>query len=95
GFVALRAGAEGGQVTTRLLEYSGKKLLLNYVVRQGGTLSLEVIDQAGAVIGRSQPLAGDVIDTAIEWLVDPGLSQGVVQLRFKLKQADLFSLRFH
>ncbi|MFT5853808.1 MAG: hypothetical protein ACI8XO_001049, partial [Verrucomicrobiales bacterium] len=42
GFVALRAGAEGGQVTTRLLEYSGKKLLLNYVVRQGGTLSLEV-----------------------------------------------------
>jgi len=30
----------------------------------------------------------------VQWEQDPQLGQGVVQLRFTLKDADLFSLRF-
>lgn len=94
GFVALRGGAEGGQVTTKRLRYKGQRLVLNYVVRTGGTLIVEALDESGAVIGRSKPVSGDAIDAEVDWQGDPELSDGVVSLRFKLKDADLFSLRF-
>ena len=94
GFVALRGGADGGKVTTKPLRYQGQRLLLNYVVRKGGNLTVEALDQVGSVIGKSKPLSGDAVDAPVEWEHDPKLGQGVVQLRFTLKNADLFSIRF-
>ena len=94
GFVALRGGADGGQVTTKPLRYKGQKLLLNYVVRDGGTLMIEALDKAGQVIGKSPPLSGDAVDAMVAWEQDPKFREGVVQLRFTLKNADVFSLRF-
>ncbi len=94
GFVALRGGADGGQVTTKPLRYKGQKLLLNYVVRDGGTLMVEALNEAGEVIGKSQQLSGDAIDAPVAWEQDPKFSDGVVLLRFTLKNADVLSLRF-
>lgn len=94
GFVALRGGADGGEVTTKPLRYQGQRLLLNYVVRTGGTLTVEAVNEAGSVIGKSKPLSGDAIDAPVEWEQDPDLGRGVVQLRFILKNADVFSIRF-
>ena len=94
GFVALRGGANGGKVTTKPLRYKGRRLLLNYVVREGGSMMLDVLNESGQVIGRSKPLSGDAIDTSVVWELAPRLSQGVVQLRFTLNNADVFSLRF-
>ncbi len=94
GFVALRGGDDGGKVTTKPLEYKGKRLLLNYVVRKEGELSIEVLDDAGKVIGKSKPLVGDAVDSAIDWEQNPTLSQGVVRLQLSLKNADVYSLRF-
>ncbi len=94
GFVALRGGEQGGSMTTRPLAYQGQKLLLNYVVRPGGALSLEVLDDAGRVIGKSQPLTGDAVDAPVAWQQDPGLGQGVLRLRVLLRNADVYSLRF-
>ncbi|MBP88609.1 MAG: hypothetical protein CMJ64_18160 [Planctomycetaceae bacterium] len=94
GFVALRAGKGGGQMTTKPLEYKGHRLLLNYVVRYGGALSIDALNESGEVIGRSKPLTGDAVDTAVVWQAEPNFSQGVVQLRLTLKNADVFSLRF-
>jgi hypothetical protein len=68
--------------------------LLNYVVRTGGNLTVEAVNEAGAVVGKSKPLSGDAVDAPVEWEQDPGLDQGVVQLRFTLKNADVFSIRF-
>ena len=93
GFVALRGG-EGGLVPTKPLRYRGQRLLLNYVVQSGGTLLVEVLDESGKVVGKSKPLSGDAIGADVQWEQDPRLGQGVVQLRFTLKDADLFSLRF-
>lgn len=95
GFVALRGGAKGGQLTTKPLEYQGKKLLLNYVVQAGGAFQVEALNEAGQVIGVSAPLTGDVVDHPVVWEKDPGLGQGTLRLRFNLKNADLFSFRFH
>jgi hypothetical protein len=94
GFVALRGGAVGGQVTTKLLRFSGKQLLLNYVVKPGGTLAVEALDKTGNVIGKSQPLSGDAVDAPVSWKQKPDLSSGTVQLRFNVKNADVYSLRF-
>jgi hypothetical protein len=94
GFVALRAGTKGGQVTTKPLRYSGKQLLINYVTKKGGTLTIEAITEAGKVIGKSKPLTGDAVDHPVEWQQAPKLNQGVVQLRFNMQNADVYSLRF-
>jgi len=94
GFVALRGGAKGGQVTTKPLRYKGERLLVNYVVRTGGTLTIEAVDESGKVVGTSKPLTGDAIDATVAWKQAPDFKQGVVQLRFSLKNADVFSLRF-
>jgi hypothetical protein len=94
GFVALRAGSTGGKMTTKPVRFQGERLLLNYVVRSEGNLIVEALDVTGKVIGTSKPLHGDVIDAPVAWATDPKFRQGVVQLRFTLKNADLFSLRF-
>lgn len=94
GFVALRGGENGGQVTTKPLRYKGRQLLLNYVVRTAGTLTVETLNESGEVIGESKPLRGDAVDAPVTWDQNPEFSQGVVQLRFTLKNADMFSLRF-
>ncbi len=94
GFVALHGGAAGGQVTTKPLRYKGNRLLLNYEVGSAGSLTVEVLDEAGLVIGKSEPLHGDGIDSAVSWQQKPELSEGVVQLRFRMLNADVYSLRF-
>lgn len=94
GFVALRGGAGGGQMTTKPLQYKGQRLLLNYVVRTGGKLTIEALNPAGEVIGKSQSLTGDVVDAPVVWQQDPKFSEGIVQLRFEITDADVFSLRF-
>ena len=94
GFVALRGGAEGGQVTTKPLRFKGQNLLLNYVVKSGGTLTVEVLDESGNVVGQSQPLEGDAVDAPVKWKQKPDLSNGMIRLRFGIMNADVYSLRF-
>ncbi|MEO2013564.1 MAG: hypothetical protein ABGZ53_04260 [Fuerstiella sp.] len=94
GFVALRGGADGGQVTTKPLQYKGQQLLLNYVVKAGGELTVEVLNDAGDVIGKSKTLNGDAVDGPVVWERKPALGQGTVQLRFTIRNADVYSLRF-
>ncbi len=94
GFVALRGGSDGGTVTTKSLRYKGERLLLNYVVRKGGSIQITAANESGQLIGKSKSLTGDAIDAPVKWEQDPRLSKGVIQLRFTLTNADVFSIRF-
>ena len=49
---------------TKPLRFKGKQLLLNHVVRPGGALTVETVDQSGAVTGKSkqQPLVAVRVD---------------------------------
>lgn len=94
GFVALRGGSAGGRVTTKPLSYSGERLLLNYVVKAGGELTIEVLNATGEVIGKSKMLSGDNVDSPVEWDLKPEFGTGDIQLRFALKNADLYSFQF-
>lgn len=93
GFVALRGSTAGGQVVTRRLRSTGRRLFLNHLVRPGGTLTVEALDDAGTVVGKSAPLSGSGVDAPVEWERDPGLGGGVFRLRFTVKDADLYSLK--
>ncbi len=93
GFVALHGGSDGGVVTTKPLRCGGGRLLLNYRVAPGGSLVLEVLDQSGAVIGKSAPLRGDEVDAEPAWQQKPNFAQGIVQLRMVLSNADVYSIR--
>lgn len=94
GFVALRGGANGGQMTTKPLRSTGQQLLLNYIVNPGGTLTVEALDKTGKVVGKSKSLSGDAVDALVSWDQKPDLTTGNIQLRFNIKNADVYSLRF-
>ncbi len=94
GFVALAGGPKGGRMTTKPLRFTGRRLLLNHVVQKEGTLTVEALDASGKVVGKSVPLGGDAVDAPVVWELDPKLSGGTIQLRFTLKNAEVFSLKF-
>jgi hypothetical protein len=94
GFVALQGGADGGTVTTKPLKFTGNQLLLNYVAEPGGSLVVEALDDSASIVGRSKPLVGDVVDTPVQWEQAPDFDRDVVALRFSIKNASLYSLRF-
>jgi hypothetical protein len=94
GFVALRGGVDGGRVTTHPLRHEGQQLVVNYLVRPGGQLAIEALDEKGQVIGKSAPLVGDSVDAVVKWAKDPQIGRDLIRLRFDIKNADVFSLRF-
>ena len=81
-------------MTTKPLQFKGQQLLLNYVVNAGGSLTIEALDGTANVIGKSEPLSGDAVDTPVSWNQKPDLSTGNIQLRFNVKNADVYSMRF-
>ena len=81
-------------MTTKPLQFKGQQLLLNYVVKSGGILTIEALDETGNVVGKSKPLSGDAVDAPVSWKQKPDLSTGNIQLRFNVKNADVYSMRF-
>ena len=102
GFVSVHAGFEGGEMATKPLVFSGKSLRLNYSTSAAGSVQVEVQDENGQAIpgfglNDMTPLFGDELDAAITWGDSGDLSRLAgrpVRLRFVLKDADVFALRF-
>jgi len=102
GFASVRASYAGGEMLTRPLTFSGRRLVINCSTSAAGSVRVEIQDLAGrAVAGRalaeSIPIIGDEIDRAVAWKggSDLGaLSGRPVRLRFVLKDADLYAIQF-
>lgn len=102
GFVSLNAPFRGGEVLTKSLVFSGKKLILNFSTAAAGSLCVEIQDETGKPIpgfalADCDEVFGDEIDRVISWKKASDLSalaNRAVRLRFKMKDADLYSLRF-
>lgn len=103
GFVALSAPLSGGEMVTRPLTFEGERLLLNYATSAAGEIRVEVLDASGAPIAGfmlddCDPLFGDSIARTVTWrdgASDLSALRGEpVRLRFVMRDADLFSLRF-
>lgn len=99
---SLNAGAKGGEFTTKPLMFAGDRLLLNYSTSAVGSIQVELRDEAdrplpGFALADATPLFGDELEAVVKWKATAdvsSLAKKPVRLRFVLKDADLFALRF-
>jgi len=102
GFVSLHAPLAGGELTTKPLKFTGRRLSMNYSTSAAGSVRVEIQDASG------KPLPGyslndclehygDSVHQIVAWKGGTSVSALVgrpVRLRFVLKDADLYSFRF-
>jgi len=102
GFVSIRATLSGGELLTRPLVFSGSELVMNYSTSVAGSVQIELQDAQGVplpgfALADSEVMYGDSLEQPMLWKRNPDLGKWAgtpVRLRFVLKDADLFSLRF-
>ena len=101
GFVALRGGEQGGQLTTKPMKVAGGQLEVNYLARPGGYVRAEIQDAegqplAGFAAEDCEPLKGDQIARVVSWRGDKQgpFTQNPVRVRFDVKDADVYAFRF-
>jgi hypothetical protein len=101
GFASVHAPYEGGEMVTRPLTFTGSQLLLNFATSAAGGIRVEVQDEAGRplpgfALDDCQELIGNEIERTVTWKGgDLGKLSGTsVRLRFMMKDADLYALRF-
>ncbi|MDH4454929.1 MAG: hypothetical protein QE570_17285 [Verrucomicrobiota bacterium] len=92
GFASMHADAKGGEFTTHPLKFTGKNLVLNYSTSAAGSLQIDALDDAGKVIATMPELYGDDLEASV--LDVSKLAGQAIRLRVKMKDADLFALRF-
>lgn len=102
GFVSVHAPWKGGEFLTKPLTFTGQELELNFASSAAGGLSVEIQNEEGAPIAGfaladCDELFGDSTERSVTWNGHSDLSRLVgkpVRLRFSLRDADLYSLRF-
>ncbi len=102
GFVSLHAPMAGGEMLTHPLTFSGRELRLNFATSAAGDVRVEVQTAAGIPVpghglDDCEPLFGDAVDRVVHWRQGPevaALAGQTVRLRFVLRDADVYALRF-
>jgi len=102
GFVSVHADYSGGEFTTKPLIFEGKELVMNYSTSAVGSVRVEIQDQEGTLIpgftlADCPEIYGDAIEEVVQWKGGSDVSAlagQVVRLRFVMKDADLYALRF-
>ena len=102
GFVSVSAPYEGGEMLTKPLRFTGNALEINYSTGAAGRLRVEIQDAAGQPIsgfalGDSTEIIGDEIERVVSWSGGQdvsGLAGQDARLRFVMRNADLYAIRF-
>ena len=102
GFASLHSGYSGGEMLTRPFLFDGSELLVNYATSAAGSIRIELLDETGAAIDGfalddCDLIIGDDVDRTVTWNGSADVSrmaQRPIRLRFAMKDADLYSLRF-
>ena len=103
GFVSLNAPLKGGEMVTKPLTFAGKQLLLNFATSAAGSVKVEIQDAAGQplpghALADCDDVFGDAIERPVSWKGSPDVSALAgkpVRLRFVMKDADVWAIRFH
>jgi Rhamnogalacturonan lyase family 11, C-terminal domain len=98
GFFSMKAGANGGTVTTKALRLDGNTLYLN-ANAAGGSIAVEVLDEGGTPIklfdlDSSMAITEDSVRVAVQWKGGEtlkALKDKTVRLRFHLTSADMYA----
>jgi len=102
GFVSVHAPYDGGEMVTKPLTFSGSPLRLNYATSDAGSVRVEIQDATGRAmdgfaLDECPEIVGDEIERVVRWQSgsDVGALAGTpIRLRFLLRDADLYALRF-
>jgi formylglycine-generating enzyme required for sulfatase activity len=102
GFISVHAPFTGGEMITKPLRFEGRKLTMNYVTSAPGWIRVEVQDASGKPIPGFRltdcpEIVGDEIDRVVQWRNGADVSALAgkpIRLRFVMKAADLYSIRF-
>jgi len=102
GFASARAGYSGGELITKPLRFTGRRLILNYSSGAGGGIRVELQNRFGQALpgfalDEAPEMYGDSIAEAYRWKGGDDVSSvegEQVRIRFVLKDCDLFSYRF-
>jgi len=101
GFAALHADYDGGEMITKPLIFAGATLLLNFAPSAAGSIRVEIQNEAGSPfpgfsLADCHEVVGNEIERGVAWNGGnlAALSGKPVRLRFVVKDADLFAMRF-
>ena len=102
GFVSVEAPLTGGEFVTRPLMFKGTRLTLNVSTSAAGSVRVEIQDADGRPIrgfslSDCPDIIGDEIERGVRWKQGGdvrALAGQPVRLRFVMKDADLYALRF-
>jgi len=102
GFVSVQAPYEGGQMLTRPLCFEGRRLLINYATSAVGYVRVELQDADGQplpgfTLDEADEIYGDEVERVVGWRGGTDVSrlaERPVRVRFVMKDADLYSMRF-
>ena len=102
GFSSVSAGCAGGEMLTRPFTFEGSRLALNVSTSAAGSVRVEVRDEGGRplpglALDDCDEIWGDQIERVVSWRGNSdvaALADRGVRLRFALKDADLYALRF-
>ena len=102
GFVSVAAPYKGGQMTTKPFTFTGKELSLNFSTSAAGSMKVEIqsADRTpipGYTIKDCGQILGDEIERVVKWKAGTDVSALAgkpIRLRFVMKDADLYSIRF-
>ncbi|MBM3891615.1 MAG: hypothetical protein FJ388_21085 [Verrucomicrobia bacterium] len=102
GFVSVSAPMTGGELVTKPLTFTGSKLTLNFATSAAGDVRVEIQDAGGRplpgfAMDDCPPVFGDAIERTVTWKNGgdvSALAGKPVRLRFVLKDADFYALRF-
>jgi hypothetical protein len=102
GFVSVHADWKGGELITRPLRFEGNRLGINFATSSAGSIRVEIQDARGRqlpgfALDECPDVFGDELDRSVEWKGGSNvgdLAGQTVRLRFVLKDADLYALKF-
>lgn len=102
GFASVRAPYEGGELLTKLVQFDGNRLLLNFATSAAGGIRVEIQNAQGEPLpgyslADAVELIGNEIEREVRWSHGADVSklaQQPVRLRFVMQDADLYALRF-
>jgi len=102
GFASVHAPYAGGDLITKPLTFAGSRLVVNYATSAAGSIRVEIQDAAGKPLSgydlkEALEICGDEIERTVAWQKGADVSAlagASIRLRFVMKDADLYSLRF-
>ncbi len=101
GFASVHADYDGGERRTKPLRFQGSRLLLNFATSAAGSVKVEFQHEDGTPIpgftlADCRELIGNQIERAVTFASDDlgRLGGQTVRLRFVMKDADMYSMRF-